>query len=322
MRRGDMAGFLESIHLPGALRESMLSSSRFSELENGCELRPSADDFFAIPSAARPALYRKVAGNRDNASQFTFLHRDTLAERLGNSCLSESSFNLVRQVCCDHGDYLVFVGLPAVLSRLPSYDEKLALMRGLTRQRTLTLRLVLRPDTNVDDVADYWSRGMWSTDVKTILNSVASSPAGGSLDILSVLPPLPSSELFFYPTPDNPLSGPVPNRDCHWTAFNFFNETPDPKFGIGSEVMSELRTAYHPVSGDPRYGDILMLGKPDGDVVHSAVFLADDVVFTKNGATPIYPWMLSTIPDLLRQYSFEVETGQKLTTNFFRKKLT
>lgn len=320
MTREKMATFLDSIHMPADLRESMLAPSRFTELINSCEMRPSADDFFAIPAAVRLPLYRQVAGVRENSSQISFMHRNTIGDRLGNSGLSESSLALVRQVCCEHGDYLVFAGLPAVLSRLPSYEEKLALVRGLTRQRTMTVSIKMHPGMNVDAIADYWGKGIWTTDVKTILSSVASSPGGGTLDILSLLPPLPSSRPFFYPTPDNPMKGSPPNRDCHWTALNFFNEEPDPKFGIPSEVIKEVRDAYYPINGDPRYGDVVMLGKPNGDIIHSAVFLADDIVFTKNGATPIHPWMLSTLPDLLRQYSFNVEPNEKLTVNYFRKK--
>ncbi len=39
--------------------------------------------------------------------------------------------------------------------------------------------------------------------------------------------------------------------------------------------------------------------------IHSAVYIADDICFTKNGGTAVRPWMLSTISDLLEQYSFQ-----------------
>ena len=75
-----------------------------------------------------------------------------------------------------------------------------------------------------------------------------------------------------------------------------------------------------PAAGDPRYGDIAFFSKPGGGVVHSAVYLADDIYYTKNGSTFTYPWMLETLTDLLKQYSFQVEPGEKLVVNYFRHK--
>ncbi len=54
--------------------------------------------------------------------------------------------------------------------------------------------------------------------------------------------------------------------------------------------------------------------------IHSAVYIADDICFTKNGGTAVHPWMLSTISDLLEQYSFQVDDGRQLTVNYFRSK--
>ena len=54
--------------------------------------------------------------------------------------------------------------------------------------------------------------------------------------------------------------------------------------------------------------------------IRSAVYLADDIVFTKNGSTVYYPWMLSSISDLVKMYSFMVPQGQQLTITYFRNK--
>jgi hypothetical protein len=42
--------------------------------------------------------------------------------------------------------------------------------------------------------------------------------------------------------------------------------------------------------------------------------------FHENRASVATPWMLSTIPDLLKQYSFEIEPEETLKVNIFRKK--
>ena len=60
------------------------------------------------------------------------------------------------------------------------------------------------------------------------------------------------------------------------------------------------------------------MSKPDGDIVHSAVFIADEIVFTKNGSTAIHPWMFSTVPDLVKQYSFHAPEGEHLSLRYLR----
>ena len=72
-------------------------------------------------------------------------------------------------------------------------------------------------------------------------------------------------------------------------------------------MKKELETNYRPVS-EPTFGDLLFLLKPDGTMIHIAVFIADDVVFTKNGESNAKPWLLMKWEDVLASYS----SGQPL----------
>jgi hypothetical protein len=85
-------------------------------------------------------------------------------------------------------------------------------------------------------------------------------------------------------------------------------------------LLTELKDNYAISPADPRYGDILLLSTPDGSIIHSSVFIADDICFTKNGSTDISPWILATVSDLLEQYSFMAPPGQSLTVQYFRNK--
>ena len=38
-------------------------------------------------------------------------------------------------------------------------------------------------------------------------------------------------------------------------------------------------------------------------LIHMCVYLADDVVFTKNGGDYLQPWVLMKIPDLVKYYA-------------------
>jgi hypothetical protein len=65
---------------------------------------------------------------------------------------------------------------------------------------------------------------------------------------------------------------------------------------------------------------VVLFGKPDGTLVHAAVYIADDICFTKNGSTTAHPWMLSTITELREQYSYGLNPGQSLQLTYYRSK--
>jgi hypothetical protein len=169
-------------------------------------------------------------------------------------------------------------------------------------------------------LASYWGKACWTTDTKAMLDSFAHVPGGTWVNLAVLLPPFPASHLYDFPLPENPENGPPIRQDCHWTSFNFFKDPTDPKFADDKYVVERLRMDYYPVPGDPRYGDLVLFKLPDGNLIHSAVYLADDIVFTKNGDTLIHPWMFATIDDLLDQYSFRAPPSQKLIIQYYRNK--
>jgi hypothetical protein len=141
------------------------------------------------------------------------------------------------------------------------------------------------------------------------------------MNILMVMPSLPSSEIYNFQTvQDNPLNGPPVNRDCAWTALNFFNSVPNPNFGKFPYVLRELQDNYEKVCDAPRYGDVIFFSKPNGSVIHSAVYIADNICFTKNGGNVANPWMLSTIGEVSRHYSYQIDPSQHLTDSYYRDK--
>ena len=320
LHQSEVERLLEGTGLPASLVAELTEPGVLQQTPEGMEMRPTAKTLMALPGEARKKLYQAVMEHPQNRGQIIFIHKDTLGDRFGRSHNGEHTLMLFKQLCCEHGDYLVFSGLSAILEQLPTYDEKRDFMRGLTSQRTLTLGLHIRPGEDAAALANYWGKGLKGTDVRTIFESIAATPTGGTLGVITLLPPLPSSQMFLYPTPDNPLNGPAPVRDCHWTSFNFFSDVADQKLSNPGYFMQKLKEEYMPAPGDPRYGDIALFCKPSGAVVHSAVYIADDIFYTKNGATFTYPWMLETLPDLLKQYSFQVEPGEKLVVSYFRSK--
>jgi len=117
------------------------------------------------------------------------------------------------------------------------------------------------------------------------------------IDVVHLLPSFARARLFTFPDPAGPA------WDCSSTALDFFEPDPDARVLSPAEVARALTTRYDPVPGDRlELGDILVYRRGD-TLVHAAVYLADDLLFTKNGSTSLAPWLLMRADDVRDQYA-------------------
>jgi hypothetical protein len=139
-------------------------------------------------------------------------------------------------------------------------------------------------------------------------------PQGINVSLGSLMPPHVRARIYTFP-----FTAPDEQLNCHWTAFNFFRTVPDPPAGVRF-WKNKLQTEYDQVSGPPRYGDVLLLLKPDGSLIHSCVYIADDIIYTKNGGSPFAPWQLTIMSDLLDFYSWDLPDNTALKLSWYRKR--
>ena len=55
-------------------------------------------------------------------------------------------------------------------------------------------------------------------------------------------------------------------------------------------------------SPDGKYAVYVRNTGPTGNAIHSCVYLADDLVFTKNGRSPTQPWVVMKLDDVVAYY--------------------
>ena len=70
-------------------------------------------------------------------------------------------------------------------------------------------------------------------------------------------------------------------------------------------MQAAIEAEYSPVSeklADADFGDVIFLQNESGALVHSAVYIADDIVFTKNGSGLNQPWIYMKMEDMLPFY--------------------
>jgi len=311
---------LDDLDTSGDLRAELRSPAVLHVMEYGLDVTPTTTIVLNLPSKARRELYRLLASFPENNSSLTFVLAKSVDERFAGCGVSDATVSLFKKLSCEYGRYLVFSDVAAIFTMIPTYEERVRFLKALTRQSTLLAKLHVTPDSNVEALARYWAKASMTKNARPLLESVARLPGGARISLVNLLPPLAASLIYTFPLPPNPLNGPAVRQDCHWTAFNFFREPVDNHYSDSEFILQKLKEDHYPVASDPRYGDLVLFFTPEGKLIHSAVYLADNIVFTKNGDTSLHPWMFSTVQDLIDQYSFMVPPDKQLDVQYFRNK--
>ncbi len=111
-----------------------------------------------------------------------------------------------------------------------------------------------------------------------------------------LLPPFARARYGTFPPRDSRF-------DCFWTALNFFSPTGEGGPLVDSNVFDATTAGWTLVPLDQlRFGDVLVFRTETGVSVHAAVYLADDLVFTKDGWSMHRAWEVVTIARERRAY--------------------
>ena len=239
-------------------------------------------------------------------------------EFFGKRGISPEILAMIKRLSFGHGSLQFFCDAPLVLGAARTHPEKVRILRALLQKPTLILKLHITPESDIQELTNYWFKGNVGKDVRPILSAISRVPGGARLGVIHMLPPGPTKDLYTYPLPSTDPAD--LHKDCHWTALNFFKDPPDPRFTNPDEVRQAYNNDYFPVLTDPRYGDIVVLKRPDGSAIHSAVFIADDVVYTKNSNLFRDPFIFMRIPDMLQEFQAQVDENEQLKTVYYRSK--
>lgn len=277
----------------------------------GISLFPSPAALRELPSIVRTRLYLWLSQLNPvswQANAFRFCG-NSLDEWFRNAPLSPKTIELIRPYVYRHGPFLMFADLPAVSGELSDREELVRLVKVLAREITLLIKLHVRPGENIEPLVRYWGRGGRAKEVRPILESLAHFRRGQSIDIVHLLPPFARRLLYTYPRPSN--DGHDELRDCHWTSLNFFADQPNDSLLNMNAVLQTIVGQWQPLEGEPALGDLGLFHDERNDVFHSAIYVADDVFFTKNGPSLTRPWMLMTREQLLHFYPQDAATQVK-----------
>jgi hypothetical protein len=267
-------------------------------------IHPDDQLVLSLSPESRSKLYAELA--KDGANhymQFPFCFPGTSFDEIANGGQIQGEVvSMIRSLLYRRGDAQYLSDFETLMRRVPSEEERARIVRALSSQSAVIARLRIRPTTDVDKLLGYWGAapGVRFLNLRPLLESLKRLDNGGSMSVLYFLPNFARERLYTYPLPAQPGD---PAMDCHWSTLNFFNETPDNRFADPNYTVPYLKAHYYQVAKATRYGDLIFLLDGKGNAIHSAVYIADDIVFTKNGNNYMEPWMLMRMRNLLANYS-------------------
>ena len=300
-----LVSFLESCNLSPSVHDDLLQTNRWIALSNACDISPSHDLILKLNPAERARLFAVLGRSETNyAQRWPFrMPLNGFDERFACANLPKAKLELVRSLTYTNGNQLCFCNF-GTLKAFVTDDEFNEIVEALYAVPAVLVRVHVTPDSDVNALVKYWGRGGREQRIRPLIESVAHMPAGEDLNVSFLLPQFARVRLYVFPDPDGDVT--EAKTDCFYTAFNFFSAKADDRFLDPQVRRQTLQNEYAPIRGQPLLGDLVTLINRKGNIFHVAVYIAQDIVFTKNGENYLQPWVLMRMDDLLAFYGTEV----------------
>ena len=288
---------------------------------DGIRLMPTDQQILDLSPESRSILYPILTGMSANSDvkDVICFKKEILNQQLKDSGLSRSSLDLLNRLLYRNpsSPLLIFSDWDVALRQIASNAEKRLFVKTLSRKPSLLAEIRVTPDSNIDQLVNYWGVGGRRKDIEPLLASIKSLKTNVDLSLVCLLPPFVRDRVYSYPFPSSDGTG--IKQDCFWTAFNTFNLTPDDNLSEMDYIAHKLEHEYYKIYEPSQLGDIICLSVGEKKVIHAAIFITTDIVFTKNGYDFTQPWILMRKSDMLEIYKarYPASTLQPI---FFRKR--
>ncbi|HVT46581.1 MAG TPA: hypothetical protein VHD57_02240 [Vicinamibacterales bacterium] len=305
-----VAGFLASAGVSPDDIQRLRATARPEPLNRGVVVRPDERWLIGMPPDVRARIYLKLGRSPLNFEQITaYRYFGATSEAwLGSVPIEPATRRLVDPLIYRIGDFEYFADVDRIRSQIDDPEELQRLVKGLLRVATVVVDLHVDNPSDVKAITDYWGLGGHQTDIRPLLESIAGT--GHAIDVSHLLPIFVRQHLYRYPKLGvEDLEKPV-LANCFWTALNFFNDVPDDKYLNVNVAVETLKRDYYVVNDDYQLGDIVAFSDGGGNLFHVAVYIADGLVFGKNGLSPLAPWTILPLDQIKGHYIEEADGWQ------------
>ena len=284
--------------------ERALAPDRVSPHGTNTLFKPSDQFVFSLSPETRDRLYTAMRGL--DVSLFLdspyYYSQSQLDSMKADARVHPDDLALFKKLVYGGKDVQRFSDYETLLGRIPTLERRIGMAAALSRQSAVLARLCIRPDTDLDKVVLYWGNvaNVRFIDTRPMLEALKRLPRGGTISLMYLLPPFARDRLYTFPSPPAP-GEPIP--DSYWSTFNFSNSEPDKRFLDLAECLRLLDKSCYKIAQPGVCGDVLLFKNNKGEIRHSAVYLAADLVFSKLGKNYTMPWTIMRIADLQALYA-------------------
>ncbi len=312
---------LRSIGLPEKEVSKLDASAKWTSDNGATAVEPGDRLILGLAPEVRAKLYAILVRFPQNGRDIDpiWFRPGSIDWRLEDSGLAPESVALLSRLLYAQGENaLLFTDFEPALRSLPNDAERRRFMTVVSRKRAVLAHVRLDADADVEKIAQYWGIGGRRKDLLPLLSALHRVERGYKINVIYLLPDFPRDHLYHHPfaSADDKCA----KQDCFWSAFNFFNDPPDNRFSDMDYVREVLQRDYYEVLEPSQLGDLVFVTAEKGSVIHAAAYVADDLVFTKNGEDFRQPWILMHMPDMMETYAVKYPNNGALTAHFFRKK--
>jgi hypothetical protein len=313
---------IEAMQKAGLTKDQLdaMEKAGWKNETGGCSVEPGDALLLSLPPEVRAALYSILVEMPENSRQIDpiWFRPGQVDERLKDSGLAERSLELLKGLLYPQGKkLLLFADFEPAVRRLPDDQERRRFMQAVSRKRTMLARLKVDAKSDMDEIINYWSVGGRRKDLAPLLNSLRRE-GEATISVVCLVPRFMREHLYNHPFTSTDPNG--VKQDCFWSAMNFFNDTPNDRFNDMDYVREVLKKDYYNIIEPSQLGDVVFLTTRDETVIHAAVYVADDVLFTKNGASYTQPWILMRQEDMIDTYAVRYPLSGPLKVLYFRRK--
>jgi len=300
--------FFKQANVDPALATAVLAPSTLVTDGDWIYLFPPLALLEAMTPAQREVVYGELRKYQANEFHYepVLITSGDVDEWFHSSHLRPEIIAKLKLFTYHRGETLAFSDLPALMAYANGEAEGREMLKAFTRTRSYMARLMLDEKSDIPSILNYWTTGLnlRRKDVEPLLQSVIETEGAGSIDVVHMLPAMPRKLLMTYPDMGMAKDGIFP--DCHWTSLNFFNYDAQPYLLDSRLATTAVLERFNVVEPPYKFGDILFfLDNKNGDAFHSCVYIADDIVFSKNGRNVLSPWVFSRVDDMKKVYLFD-----------------
>ena len=307
----DLAALFSLPALTEHQKSWLTDRSNWRPQTNGIAVQPPTVLVMGLSPEVRAEIYGVLARSPENRYQFApfCIATNRMANWLDDPGISGATRELVAPLVYRRNTLACFSDPGLVADRIP-VAERQPLIEALSRIPVQRAYLRFEPGEDLSVVSGYWGSAGGVEAYLPLLQALTHSPYGGQLDINFLLPRFARQLLYTYPDPK--VNGLAYTEDCFWTAFNFFRYPPEPRFKDPVWRQQYMMESCDLVTTEPVLGDIYVLVNQAEQPIHACVYLAGNLVFTKNGLSVYAPWVLMSYPDLLQYYSVNGTPGLRV----------